>query len=232
LIKAERKDEARTLLKQLTTSTTATQAHLMVAVLDGQSSNRDEARQALLNAIYSDGSGLSISLGYRYQDPRAALAQLYVADGQLNAALAFNPVQLGSVNNVSGEGEGGDDYTEYDVRSFNYKTIGQVTDQAKYLTLQEEATERVRVTQRSLYGALTDLAIKKGELASAIGLLDGYLTILTSPDEIAATTQKITQLQAQYYGSRAGGNNGVTLLRLDRANTESALSRELQISGF
>ncbi|MEW6732620.1 MAG: hypothetical protein AB1489_14925 [Acidobacteriota bacterium] len=234
LIVAQRQDEARTLLANAGTASTAAQARLMNATLQLAAKNNDAARVALQEAIYADGSAeiVARSLAFAYENPRATLLQLY-AVGQPQAALALGPSvpHSFSPNQESENEEEGSQSEEedYEIHAFNYTAADNSADRSKYLTLAEAAIERRQASDRTVLKTLVDVAIKVGDLVKAIDILAAYQEQLTAPEEIASVEQRRLQLTIQYDKLQAGRN---TSLRLDNALTESVLSAQIQPVGF
>ncbi len=187
----------------------------------------------LEKAIYADANGsIAQALAFDIKNPRAALTELYLSTGQLRPALALGPdVEDREQEIYSGDEEArSDDSEDYEFQSFKYKEPADDIDANRYLTLSETAVTRARVDRLALFGALTDAAIKVGDLNHAINLLTAYQKQLTNHEQIAVAQQRIEQLNAQLTAKQAEQNPA---LRLDSAMAESALAAiSIQNTGF
>ncbi len=246
LIAADRKPEARVILQQAGKITTAAQARLILAGLEVAEKTAN-AKTALQDALYADGKGVvSEAIAFNLDDPRSRLVQAFVANNQLNAALAFSPIQAKRTM-LTDEGEADyssqynsdDDSTksQSDLHSFNYQEIDITAITSKYLTLSELASTRKKAIDKELLATLVDVAVKVRDLTQAIELLKLYQAKVNNPEQFALLDQKRKELTRQVTSAQAieqaSLKLGTELTQsvLDQLLTQTISTQTINVSG-
>ncbi|MBK7994460.1 MAG: hypothetical protein IPK14_14080 [Blastocatellia bacterium] len=231
LIATNRKAEARTILQQSGKLTTAAQARLMLAALEVSEATAN-AKFALQNALYSDGkSVIREAIAFNQDDPRAVLVETFINNNQLNAALAFSPIQVKREMLVDEDSEeyyeennSSDSSDSTRLRSFNYEQVIIIDNKAKYFTLGELARQRREATEAKLLGSLVDVAIKVGDLNQAVSLIKTYQAKVNSPEQFSLLEGKRKVLVAQLNSTQVIEQES---LKLGTELTQSVLDQQL-----